>query len=97
MILNDLFMIPNGKGWHNCLNCLHSFRTKNKRESHNQHHKSDIAPFIIYADLEFLIEKIDVCKKSLQYSHLKTKKLSMMYIYIKIASESFENSYESTQ
>ena len=28
----------------------------------NQYQKSDKAPFIIYADLEFLIEKIDECK-----------------------------------
>ena len=65
------------------LNCLHSFRTKNKHESHknvcenknfcsvvmsfeeikilefNQYRKSDKAPFIIYADLESLIVKID--------------------------------------
>ena len=69
-----------------CLNCLHSFRTKSKLESHekvcenkdfcnvimhaedtkilefNQYQKSDKASFIIYADLEFIIEKIDGCK-----------------------------------
>ena len=28
----------------------------------NQHKKSNKAPFIIYADLECLIEKIDGCK-----------------------------------
>ena len=71
-----------------CLNCLHSFRTKNKLESHrkkcenkdfcsvimpsedtkilgfNQYKKSDKAPFIIYADLECIIEKIDGCKNN---------------------------------
>ena len=71
-----------------CLNCLHSFATKNKRESQKkvcenkdffniimpsedtqvlefiQYQKSDKAPFIIYADLECLIEKIDGCKKT---------------------------------
>ena len=71
-----------------CLNCLHSFRTKHKLESHrkvcenkdfcsvimpsedtkilgfNQYKKSDKAPFIIYADLECIIEKIDVCQNS---------------------------------
>ena len=64
-----------------CLNCLHSFRTKNKFESHkracenkcnnvnmpfddtkilefNQYQKSDKAPFIIYVDLERIIEKL---------------------------------------
>ena len=30
----------------------------------NQYQKSDKAPFIIYADLEWLIEKIDGCKNS---------------------------------
>ena len=28
----------------------------------SQYQKSDKAPFIIYADLEYLIEKIDACK-----------------------------------
>ena len=28
----------------------------------NQYHKSDKAPFIIYADLEYLIVKKDGCK-----------------------------------
>ena len=28
----------------------------------NQYHKFDKAPFIIYADLECIIEKIDGCK-----------------------------------
>ena len=69
-----------------CLNCLHSFRTKSKLESHkkisenkdfrniinhsadlkmlefNQYKKSVKAQFIVYADLEYLIEKIDGCK-----------------------------------
>ena len=30
----------------------------------NQYQKSDKAPSIIYADLERLIEKIDVCKNN---------------------------------
>ena len=71
-----------------CLNCLHSFQTKNKLESHrrvcenkdfcnvimpsedteilkfNQYQKSDKAPFIIYADLECIIKKIDGCKNN---------------------------------
>ena len=29
----------------------------------NQYHKSDKAPFIIYAEPECLLEKIDGCKK----------------------------------
>ena len=70
-----------------CLNCLHSFATKNNLQSHkrvcehkvfcnvimpsedtkmlelNQYQKCDKAPFIIYADLECKIEKIEECKK----------------------------------
>ena len=70
------------------LNCLHSFRTKNKFEPHkrvcenkdfcnviipsedtkrlkfNPCQKSDKAPFIIYADLECIIERIDGCKNN---------------------------------
>ena len=70
------------------LNCLHSFRTKNKLEPHkkvcekknfcnivlpsedteilelNQYQKSDKVPFIIYADLQCIIEKIDECKNN---------------------------------
>ena len=34
----------------------------------NQYQKSDKAPFIIYADLECLIEKIDGCKNYLHKS-----------------------------
>ena len=69
-----------------CLNCSHSFRTKNKLESHkivcenknfcdtimrsedtkilefNQYQKSDKVPFLIYTDLECIIEKIDGCE-----------------------------------
>ena len=71
-----------------CLNCVHSFATENKRESHkkvcenkdfcnvvvpsedsrilefNQYQKSDNTPFVIYADLECLIEKIDGFKNN---------------------------------
>ena len=70
-----------------CLNCLLSFRTKNKLKSHkkvcenkifyvimpsedtkisvfNQYQKSDKAPFIIYADIECIMEKIDRCKNN---------------------------------
>ena len=70
-----------------CLNCLHSFGTENKRESHkvcenkhfcnivmpsedtktlefNQYQAPDKAPFVIYAYLEYLIEKIDGCENN---------------------------------
>ena len=68
-----------------CLNCFHSYRTKNKLEEHkiicenhdycnvempnednkiikyNQGGKSIKLPFIIYADLECLLEKMSTC------------------------------------
>ena len=71
-----------------CLNCVHSFRTKNKLESHkkvfenkdfcnvimpsentkilefNQYQESDKAPFIIYADPECIVAKMDGCKNN---------------------------------
>ena len=71
-----------------CLNCLKSFKTKNKLESpkrvcenkyfcnvimlfddtkileFNHYQKSDKAKFIIYADLECIIQKIDGCKNN---------------------------------
>ena len=40
----------------------------------NQHQKSDKAPFIIYADLECIIEKIDGCKNNPE--NLSTAKIS---------------------
>ena len=78
-----------------CLNCLHSFTTENKRESHekecehkdfcnivmpaedteilefNQYQKSDKAPFVIYVDLECIIEGIDGCKNNPENSSTK--------------------------
>ena len=68
-----------------CLNCYHSYRTKNKLDAHkkicenrdychvemlnkdnnkikyNQGEKSIKLPFIVYADLECLLEKINSC------------------------------------
>ena len=34
----------------------------------NQHQKSDTTPFIIYADLEFFIKRIDGCKNKFEKS-----------------------------
>ena len=75
-----------------CLNCFHSYRTKNKLDAHkkvcenheychiempnkdnnkikyNQGEKSIKLPFIIYADLECLLEKIDTCYNNLEES-----------------------------
>ena len=36
----------------------------------NQYHKSDKGPFIIYADLESIIEKIDGCKNNPENSSI---------------------------
>ena len=81
-----------------CLNCLHSFTTKNKLKSHkrvcenknfcniimasedtkilefNQFEKSGQAQFVIYANLECLIEKIDGYKNNPEKSSPKTSK-----------------------
>ena len=70
------------------VNCIHSFKIKNKLESYkkvcgnkdfcnvimpsedskllefNRYQESDKAPFIIYADLEYIIEKIDGYKNN---------------------------------
>ena len=75
-----------------CLNCFHSYRTKNKLEAHkeicenhdychvempnednkiikyNQGEKSIKLQFIIYADLECLLEKISTCNNNLEES-----------------------------
>ena len=78
-----------------CLNYFHSFKTKNKFESHkklcknkdfyniimhsegikilefNLYQKSHELAFIIYADLEFLIENINRCKNNPENSFAK--------------------------
>ena len=40
---------------------------------HNQGEKSLKVPFIIYADLECLLEKIDTCKNNPEESYTETK------------------------
>ena len=59
----------------------------------NQYQMSDEVLFVIYADLECLVEKIGGCKNNsessyttaywvfqcLQYHHVKAQKISMMY------------------
>ena len=71
-----------------CLNCFHSYRTRNNLESHkticenhdycnvemptksnniikyNQGEKSIKLPFVIYADLECLVEKMSTCQNN---------------------------------
>ena len=90
-----LLMISNGENWHYltvknlsdfyCLNCFHSYRTKNKFEAHkkicenrdychvemptkdnntikyNQGEKSIKLRFVVYANLEYLLEKMSTC------------------------------------
>ena len=82
-----------------CLNCFHSYSTKNQLEKHekvyndhdycyvkmpNENNKilkdnhgenSGKAPFIIYADLEFLLEKMHSCQNNPE--KLSTAKLNM--------------------
>ena len=62
----------------------------------NQYQKSDKAPFIIYADLDSLIEKINGCKKKSENS--STSKVSerfhhgfqcLMYTEVKIVWKFF--------
>ena len=94
-----------------CLNCFHSYRTKNKLNAHkqicenheychiemptkdnniikyNQGEKSLKLPFIIYADLECLLEKINTCYNNPELSSTtKINKhtpysLRLLYIY----------------
>ena len=45
----------------------------------NQYQKSDKAPFIIYADLECIIEKIDRCKNNPE--NLSTTKVRFRQIF----------------
>ena len=83
-----------------CLNCFHSYSTKNKLKKHervcydhdycyvempndnnkilkyNQGEKSMKAPFIIYADLECLLEKMHSCQNNPEKSYTE-KKLSI--------------------
>ena len=60
----------------------------------NQYQKFDKAPFIIYADLEFLVEKIDGCKNNPENS-FTTKVgdhiLSGFSMSIKASFKSIEN------
>ena len=89
-----------------CVNCLHSFRTKNNLKSHKkacenkdfcsiimpsqdtkilefgQYQKSDKAPFIIYADLERMIDKLDGCKNDPENSSKRTYFIMRFNVYI---------------
>ena len=80
-----------------CLNCFHSFGTKNKLQKsekvrydhdycyieipdegnkvlkYNHGEKSLKAPVIIYADLEYLLEKIHSCQKNPEKPYTEKK------------------------
>ena len=80
-----------------CLNCLHSYRTKETLKKHekvcnnhdycyvkmpnkyerilkyNDREKSLKVQFVIYADLEYLLEKIDSCKNDPKISSTEKK------------------------
>ena len=43
-----------------------------KKLEFNQQRNSDMTPFIIYADLQYLIKKIDICKNNLEKSSTAT-------------------------
>ena len=70
----------NNNGDFYCLNCFHLYRTENKLETHKkicENHdychvemtgKSIRSPFIIYADLECLLEKISTCYNNFEES-----------------------------
>ena len=86
-----------------CLNCFHSYRTKERLKKHekvckdhdychvkmpdedkkilkyNTGEKSLEILFIIYADLECLLEKIDTCWNNLEESYTEKEKLSMNF------------------
>ena len=67
----------------------------------NQYQKSDKAPFIIYADLECIIEKIDECKKNPENSSkAKVREripsgFSMFAIYMFRSIETKHDGYRS--
>ena len=104
-----------------CLNCFHSFKTKNKLQSQkkvcrnkdfcsiiipseytkilecNQYQKSDKAPFISYADLECIIQKIDGCKNNPENSFTTkvSKYIPLAFSMFTISSfRSIENNHD---
>ena len=74
----------------------------NKILEFNQHQKSDETPFMIYADLEFIIEKTDACKNNPERSQHIPSAFSMFKLSrfrsienkhdVKIVWKSFVNS-----
>ena len=48
-----------------CLNCFHPYKTENKLKKHynvyKNHHYSMTVPFIIYGEMEYLLNKMSAC------------------------------------
>ena len=59
----------------------------------NLYQSSDNAPFIIYADLECIIEKIDGCKNNLENSTTKRKQIHSIRFTI-FSFRSLENNHD---
>ena len=98
-----------------CLDCLHSFRTKNKLEllkkvfenkdfcnvtipsedtkilEFNQYQNSDEATFIIYADFDCIIEKIDRCKNNPEKSFTAKVRERIPSVFSKSKISSFRS------
>ena len=105
-----------------CLNCFHSYRTKNKVKKHervyndhdycyvdipnednkilkyNHGEKSLKASFMIYAELECLLEKMQSCQNNLEksYTEKKTKHMSSGYsLFTNFLFDGRENKLEA--
>ena len=63
----------------------------NKILEFNQHQKSDETPFMVYADLEFIIEKTDACKNNPKRSQHIPSAFSM---FILSRFRSIENKHD---
>ena len=109
-------LTSNNHGDFHCLNCLHTYRTKEKLEKHknvcnNQDYcyvkmpnkdekilkyktgeKSLKVPFVIYADLECLLEKIDSCQNDPEKPFTEKKAEYTPSVYSWITCCSFNES-----
>ena len=113
-LLNGITSKHNGDFY--CLNCFHSYRTKNKLIKHqrlckdhdfcnvkmpnennkilkyNPGEKSLKVPFVIYSDLECLIEKIDTCQNHPEKSYKEKKAIHKPSGYSVVTNCSFDKS-----
>ena len=103
-----------------CVNCLQSFVKEDfcsiimpseDTQISKLSQKSDKAPFVVYADLECLIEKINGCKNNPENAvttnlsqripsvfsiiAISSQKTNMMYTEVKIAWKTFVNPQDS--